>query len=104
MKQSSQPTKGGKPLDERVDTLEFQMNNVIDTIVELKEDVTDIKENMATKDDINMIMNKLDRFLKKSEDKTLELAAQHQNYKRLDAKVEKHDYQIQRINTHLQLT
>ena len=84
-------------IDKRLDNHDEQFQRVIGMLLEHDDRLDNIERTMATKNDINMIMNRLDEIVLVVKSTNQELTALTHNHRRLDDKVERHQTLL---NTH----
>ena len=100
-----------KRLDEKIDTVDEKIDTVdkkIDTttmrlykeIIKNSEDIKNLKETVATKDDIRQIMTAIDSFGSQTKDHERTAEINTHRIKELEPKVEDHEKRIGKLESH----
>ena len=84
-------------MDNRLDSMDNRLDTVAITVVNIQEQVNDIKETMATKSDIANISNTLDVLVGLHKKTDQELTFMGARVKRVEEKTEKNTKDIQKI-------
>ncbi len=74
-------------LDKRVDKLDNKLDKLVVSVIKNTEDIKDIREKMATKEDVNKILTAVDDIAKKFDDHNIEHVANQAAHDRFEERI-----------------
>ncbi len=85
-------------LDDKIDSsvkrLDEKINNVAISLIKTQKDVQEMKEKMATKDDVNLILDRIDTFSKKVDVYDKRVVFHDYRFNELGPRVEDHEKRL----------